>query len=845
MEMQFLVSNRPECSMAPKTGNMVRALACAVSFAGAAVCAANPTQIVQVADDGNGRVFEGIGGLSAGASSRLLMDYPEPARSTVLDILFKPKYALSFQYLKVEVGGDANSTDGSEASHARSRDELLHPRPEYYKRGYEWWLMEEAKKRNPHIQLGALAWSAPGWIGDGSYFSRDMADYYVAFIKGAKKHHGVQVDFVGTWNEKRYGAATMEWIKMFRGVLDANGLKQVGIVAADQNGRKYQIAVDARNDPKLMDSITVFGDHYPEWGKKRPYFSSDAAIASGKRIWNAEAGPWHARWQDVPYIAKLNNRCYIEGRMTRITSWSLISSYYDILSLPSSGPMRANAPWCGAFEIQPAVWATAHTTQFTEPGWKYVDSGCGYLKNRAGSYVTLKSQDGSGDFSIIVETMDAEAPGSVAFQLPPGFAQRPVHVWRTLVDAKEAFVRQADITPQNRLVSLELQPHAIYSLTTTSGQQKAEPASPPLKPFPLPYRDDFEAACVGGLPKYFSDIQGAFEIVERPDGKGKCLEQKIVKAPIYWGRTSNGKANNSTIIGDPGMCDYRVKTDVFMEEAGVARIYCRLGKRSMNRGKSDPAGYFLEVDAGGNWRLGGGTTVFASGRVAFAQKTWHAIAIGICGTNLSGTIDGKQVASADVSKPKNPKDKVFERGLAGLGTEFNRVLFDDFEIVPLGASPHRAPTGEESTVRPIAELLKSVRSNVPETVDPPQNAVDGDPTTFWHSPWKKQVPLPHDLIIELEKPVTFKGITYLARQDSKSGRVARYEIFVARDAKHWGRPVAKGSLDAGESMQSILFDKPVTASHIKFRALSECSGKSYASVAELGLVMDGKKNLKN
>ena len=34
-----------------------------------------------------GREFEGIGALSGGASSRLLMEYPEPQRSQVLDPL--------------------------------------------------------------------------------------------------------------------------------------------------------------------------------------------------------------------------------------------------------------------------------------------------------------------------------------------------------------------------------------------------------------------------------------------------------------------------------------------------------------------------------------------------------------------------------------------------------------------------------------------------------------------------------------------------------------------------------------------------------------------------------------
>src|SRR5689334_2939243 len=83
-----------------------------------------------------GRVWEGVGALSAGASSRLLFDYPEPQRSEILDFLFKPNFGASLHHLKVEIGGDVNSTDGSEPSHARTREEFDHPKPEYFQRGY-------------------------------------------------------------------------------------------------------------------------------------------------------------------------------------------------------------------------------------------------------------------------------------------------------------------------------------------------------------------------------------------------------------------------------------------------------------------------------------------------------------------------------------------------------------------------------------------------------------------------------------------------------------------------------------------------------------------------------------
>src|SRR5438046_8057324 len=106
-----------------------------------------------------GRVFDGVGAISGGGgNSRLLIDYPKTQRDQILDYLFKPGYGASLQILKVEIGGDANSTDGSESSHEPTRGSVS------CNTGYEWWLMGEAKARNTHIVFSALAWAAPGRV---------------------------------------------------------------------------------------------------------------------------------------------------------------------------------------------------------------------------------------------------------------------------------------------------------------------------------------------------------------------------------------------------------------------------------------------------------------------------------------------------------------------------------------------------------------------------------------------------------------------------------------------------------------------------------------------------------
>lgn len=67
----------------------------------AAVSADPRLNEVNVDPSGAGLAYDGAGGLSAGASSRLLFDYAEPARSEILDFLYKPKFGANLHICKV------------------------------------------------------------------------------------------------------------------------------------------------------------------------------------------------------------------------------------------------------------------------------------------------------------------------------------------------------------------------------------------------------------------------------------------------------------------------------------------------------------------------------------------------------------------------------------------------------------------------------------------------------------------------------------------------------------------------------------------------------------------------
>lgn len=83
------------------------------------VAAAYATPVVHI-DTSHANVgpeFDGFGGCSAGTGPRLLPDYEPEARSQILDFLFLPNHGASLDIIKLEIGGEGDSTTGTESSH--------------------------------------------------------------------------------------------------------------------------------------------------------------------------------------------------------------------------------------------------------------------------------------------------------------------------------------------------------------------------------------------------------------------------------------------------------------------------------------------------------------------------------------------------------------------------------------------------------------------------------------------------------------------------------------------------------------------------------------------------------
>eukprot|EP01084_Bolivina_argentea_P189280 325542_1 len=536
--------------------------------------------------------FDGIGGLSAGASSRLLIDYDEPYRSQILDFLFLPQFAASLQILKVEIGGDSWSTCGTESSHMHTSD----INDINYYRGYEYWLMLEAKKRNPKIKIYALSWGFPAWIGSGA-LNENMANYTILWIKGAEEQLNITVNYIGIWNEDSWSAS---YVKLLRQMLNENNLNHVELVVADNFVNNVNpILEQIQNDSTFSSAFDIIGIHYPP--------SSTDTIGmwqSNKTLWCSEQFFTYNSIQGGGCWARVLNWDYIYGNYTATISWSIISSWYEYLPWYGDGLMNAAWPWNGYYEVSSPIWTSAHTTQFVDilnNDWYYIKQGYGSgILKYGGTYVTFISTNVNSNIlniTIVIETMEYQhslcrmstadfwnvSIQNISFQLQDNnqkyILPKQLYVWQSVLVGDKTYLfekqKMIDIGSDLSFILMNIVPNSVVTITTISSGNKGSYPTPPSKvKFPLPYSDNFDSYVdkikngIQPQPKYFSDQAGSFVVTDAMDKNtgDYAFEQVVPYSPSLnnTGWHNGDSPQPLTIIGDYNLTDYNVSVSAYI-----------------------------------------------------------------------------------------------------------------------------------------------------------------------------------------------------------------------------------------------------------------------------------------
>ncbi|MFD7923035.1 ricin-type beta-trefoil lectin domain protein [Streptomyces sp. NPDC059740] len=675
---------------------MLALLVALITFHAAPARAATTT--ITVDGTQGGRTFDGIGAISGGGgNSRLLTDYPAAQQEQILDYLFTPGYGANLQLLKLEIGGDANSTDGSEPSIEHSRGVVD------CDAGYEFWLAEQAKARNPEIGLYGLAWAAPGWI-NGGFWSDDTIDYLISWL-GCAKQHGLTISYLGGWNERGHDAG---WFVRLRTALDSAGYSGVKLVADDSG---WGVADDMAKDPAFNDAVSVIGAHYSceggDGGNAHTCSSTTTAKNNGKPLWDSENGS-----QDMdtgaPALIRAITRGYTDARMTSYFNWPLIAALYPNLPYDTVGLATAGSPWSGNYTIGASTWATAQVTQFTRPGWKFVDSASGYLggSESNGTYVTMRSDTGPA-YSTVLETTTSDAPQTADFHVQGGLSAGTVHVWATDVNhpsSSTSFVHTQDITPAGGSYSLTMQPGYVYTVTTVAGGGKGTATAPAAHGLPLPYSDTFDDEAEGTQARYLSDMQGSFEVRPCTGRAGRCVQQMAPVKPIEW----QDDSDSYSLIGDPAWSNYTVSADVLLRSAGTTELLGRANTQL--RPQSHMNAYYFRIRDTGQWWIekmytdGSNHTLATGTTAALGTGTWHELSFTFQDSRISAEVDGKQVGSVT--------DTSFQSGQAGLGIQGYRTdQFDNLSVTPGSGSGGGPVTGRISSALNTAKCLDDYRAS--------------------------------------------------------------------------------------------------------------------------------------
>ena len=684
------------------------------------IAGSTSAQTITLSSASTGKTFEGIGIVDGGgATSVLLKDYPEKQRGEILDMVYKPKFGGSVSTMLAEIPGDGNSTQGSMPAHSHYRGDYN------FQRGYMWWVLREAKARNPQLLIDATAWSAPAWVGN--YWSQDMVDFYVSWLQGLRSVYGIELDALGCHNEK---GANYDFAKALRRTMNEQGFRNVKLHGFDNWGdRKMDFLKDMQHDKELRDAFYAVSAHTFSEIQLTPK-QRRMAEDMGKPIWNSEDHNYRPGYDALITIVKCFNENYIVSGATRVINWYGIAGVYPLEPYSCDPAMvLAREPWSGHYHVREALWGYAHYGQFTEVGWQYMDSGCKRLAK--GGTVASLCNPKTGDYSMIFETKDAKEQQTVKVKIGKGLSKGKLCVWRST--AKEQFVRLNDI--KGGSFSITLDPGAVYSISTTTGQQHGAYADiPASKPFPIPYSDDFEQykqpAEWGYLPHYLADMIGAFEIVEAPTSlnsklstlnSSKCVRQTVGEHTLSWAP----EWHHYTIIGDSAWTDYEVSVDVYLnpqDEAAVMGRLCDVGSGYGIWAK----GYYLKLDALGNCKLvitrgklnqkeligdkeqqeailarkdvevGGEYTLSEVKLEGINALQWHNLKLCFEGDKLTGYVDGKQVVQATNDR--------YRKGMAGLMAPLqeNRVstpYFDNLKITPTHRT--RTTAAMQQDIKPL------------------------------------------------------------------------------------------------------------------------------------------------
>lgn len=514
-------------------------------------------------------------------------------------------------------------------------------------------------------------------------------------------------------------------------VADYHAIK---LITSDQNyGTDMGTAL--LNDPELQAVIPAVGYHYnTDDGPDKPF--TKIADQLHKEVWYSEGiAPvtfGALRTQDTTGIGiggpmsalDVANRLvksYARSRRSLYIFQPAIGGLYPGAKYPGKQLLEMDTPWSGYFQQDTVALAVMHHfTDFAVTGWRdqtaaknwrYVPSatvsevaGTENLTQAFGaaSAMTLVAPD-EADYTVVLIN-DTSAPQTYQIAVKNlAAATKPLHVWQTWADkAGKIHDREktTTLTPVNGNVTVTIEPRAIISATTADFQPQALLPNPdvktdqPLQQDPenhVLFHDDYTYADMpadyltrrGGTPKYTTDMDGAFEVVEQ-DGK-RGLQQKITEQSraLAW----ETQTDPNFTVGDIRWLNYaaalKFTFDTTTRQNTVSANYIGLGVRSVDdfEGSLFSAPYVATLTVGGKLRF------YVRGALAatldvpvFDAEVSHELIVEATDRHVTVQVDGQTYVTYD-----DPSDQPGLAGQVKVGTGYFKTVIQALTVTSTSA----------------------------------------------------------------------------------------------------------------------------------------------------------------
>ena len=447
-------------------------------------------------------------------------------------------------------------------------------------------------------------------------------------------------------------------------------------------GRSWAVCDTVNADAGWASNVYAVGAHYPNTEIDEPCRET----LEHHPLWASE--DFSSFYQAGGCWTRLLNRNALSN-ITATIAWNLIAAYYSELPYGGDGMMNAPEPWSGWYDVGQVIWSTAHTTQFTDIGWRYLEHGSGVGRlSGGGTYVGLT--DGHGSLTVVVEAMPPSISGcvhepapnetisaqEVTLVLGDGFeAVTALHVFRSSFDPSAIvyFEHVGQLPVVNGSFTWTVSPGELYTLSTRNGTKGSYAQPPARAPFPLPYHDDFNSYNISAPPKYLTDQTGSFEVVASANAThDRVLRQMTPQRTVAW----CGDADLTfTLLGDHSWSALHAEVSVLIEETGTAFIAAAVRDGGCVGEGSDAI--VFAVSTTGAWQVSNNTSLrrlVTQGKTVVNAGVWYRLGVEVTATGTTVMLDGKTVATVAELTSGN------HRGWVALGSSYDHVQFDDLEI---------------------------------------------------------------------------------------------------------------------------------------------------------------------